>query len=317
MDRKPLVYKRGLGMSENQAYFPDFFLALAERNHNENDLSDMMYALCNADENFRRFFLNFCFDEEIDTFDLTREYQKESARPDFYFHDLENQERLIEVKIYDRNQHFEQYEKVFPSAKYAFIANYTHEKIKGWNVKTWKDFFSALEQSPLRNSALIAGYLHYLKSLTNTKEFSKMNLNTCKSLPDFLENLKSLFKLDFGFDEYNSLKSCNELYYGQFFRKQDLYLWAGLYLPEGNIYIGFKDSDGWVPKPLRNRIEKIINSKTQRELFGTAKDSNGNYGDFWFRMEKSDILFDDNATAVSQKKALKDFILEVSTVIKA
>ena len=304
-------------MSENQTCLSDFFLALAERKHNENDLSDMTYALCNTDESFRRFFLQFCFDEEIDTFDLTREYQKESARPDFFFHDLKSQERLIEIKIYDQNQHFKQYEKLFPSAKYAFIANYTHEKVEGWKIKTWKDFIIALEQSALCKKKLINGYLHYLKTLTNAKEFSKVNLNDCKSLPDFLENLKTLFKQDFGFDVYNALKSCNEYYYGQFFRKGDFYLWSGLYLPEGNIYIGFKDSDGWISKNLRNRIKTLIDSKSQKELYGVSKDSDGNYGDFWFRMEKSDIFFDENATGDTQKKALKDFISEVFIAIEA
>lgn len=93
---------------------------------------------------------------------------------------------------------------------------------------------------------MIEGYLHYLRLLLNIKEFSKINLNNCKSLPNFLENLKSLVKQDFGFDEYNALKSCNEYYYRQFFRKQGLYCWIGLYLPEGNIYIGFKDSSDWI-----------------------------------------------------------------------
>ena len=142
-----------------------------------------------------------------------------------------------------------------------------------------------------------------------------MNLNSCKSLPDFLENLKSLVKQDFGFEEYNALKSCNEYYYGQFFRKQDLYCWIGLYLPEGNIYIGFKDNFDWVPKNLHNQIKKVVQSGLQNNLFGVANSTDGNYGDFWFRMEKSDILFDDNAPVESQKKALNDFISEVFTVI--
>ena len=142
-----------------------------------------------------------------------------------------------------------------------------------------------------------------------------MNLNSCKSLPDFLENLKSLVKQDFGFDEYNALKSCNEYYYGQFFRKQDLYCWIGLYLPEANIYIGFKDSFDWIPRNFQIQIKNLVQSETQNKLFGVANDSDGNYGDFWFRMEKSDILFDDNVTVEIQKTALKDFISEVFTVI--
>lgn len=303
-------------MSKNQNELSDFFFALAERRHNENDLSDMTYALCYSDYEFCRFFLHFCFDEDIETFSLTREYQRDSSRPDFYFHDLKYQERIIEVKLYDRNQHFKQYEKDFPSAKYAFIANYKHEKVAGWKIKTWKDFIIALEQSALCNKKMVEGYLRYLKKVTNIKEFSKMNLNNCKSLPDFLENLKSLVKQDFGFDEYNALKSCNEYYYGQFFRKQDLYFWIGLYLPEENIYIGFKDNPpAWIPKKIQIQLKKLVQSEAQNKLFGVVKNNAGNYGDFWFRMKKNDVLFDDNEAVESQKKALKDFISEVFTVI--
>ena len=69
-----------------------FFEYLAERKYHENDLSDITYALCYANDNFRKCFLNFCFKDEndsvdIDTRDLTREYSIEDSRPDFYFHD--------------------------------------------------------------------------------------------------------------------------------------------------------------------------------------------------------------------------------------
>ena len=91
----------------------NFFLSLAERKHNENDLSDITYALCKANDEFRKFWLKYCFEDDIDTEDLVREYQDGFSRPDFFFHDLNNQERIIEVKIYDWNQHFEQYEEYF------------------------------------------------------------------------------------------------------------------------------------------------------------------------------------------------------------
>ncbi len=110
-----------------------FFSFLAERKNSENDLSDITYSMCQTNGNFKRFFLKFCFDEEVDTNDLSREYAQNDSRPDFFFHDRKNQERLIEVKLYDRNQHFAQYKKEFPDAKYSFIANYQHEKVDGWD----------------------------------------------------------------------------------------------------------------------------------------------------------------------------------------
>ena len=92
-----------------------FFESMAERLTNENDLSDITYALCKTDNDFRKFFLEYCFEEAVDTDNLIREYADEGSRPDFYFIGRDNNEYLIEVKIYDRNQHFDQYNNQFPN----------------------------------------------------------------------------------------------------------------------------------------------------------------------------------------------------------
>lgn len=103
-----------------------FFEILADRFHNENSFSDVTYILCNINEEFRKYFLSYCFDEKLNTDDLQREFFYDFSRPDFYFHDLSGKEKIIEVKIFDKNQHFEQYQKDFPNADYSFIANYDY-----------------------------------------------------------------------------------------------------------------------------------------------------------------------------------------------
>ena len=47
-----------------------FFESMAERLTNENDLSDITYALCKTDEDFRKFFLEYCFESPVDTDNL-------------------------------------------------------------------------------------------------------------------------------------------------------------------------------------------------------------------------------------------------------
>ena len=79
-----------------------FFESMAERLTNENDLSDITYALCKTDDDFRKFFLEYCFESPVYTDNLIREYADEGSRPDFYFIGRDNNEYLIEVKIYDR-----------------------------------------------------------------------------------------------------------------------------------------------------------------------------------------------------------------------
>lgn len=299
----------------------NFFLALAERKHNENDLSDITYALCKANDEFRKFWLKYCFEDDIDTEDLIREYQDGFSRPDFFFNDLNNQERIIEVKIYDWNQHFEQYEKKFPNAKYAFIANYLHDAVPNWKIKTWKSFCEALEQSELCKNEIINGYIQYLKVITDIKEYKKMNLNQSKDLPSFIENLKVILSNNYNFGEYNQSKPFNKEFYGQFFYKgsndKKIYFWIGLYLPESNVYIGFKDDDTWVSDNIRKNIRKISKSKTETDFFWSVENNDGNFGDFWFGMKKSDLLFDDKESADSQKQVLKEFITDVFKSIKA
>ena len=72
-----------------------------------------------------------------DTDYLAREFAVVNSRPDFYFHDNKNKkECVLEVKIYDRNQHFKQYENQFPNTQYAFIANYDFTNIEKWKKKS-------------------------------------------------------------------------------------------------------------------------------------------------------------------------------------
>ena len=199
------------------AEWVSFFENLADRMRNENDLSDVTYALCKSNKDFQNLFLNFCFDENLDTDDLSREYAEGDSRPDFFFHDNTSKiEYVLEVKIFDRNQHFKQYQERFPNAKYAFIANYDFTNIEKWKIRTWKGFYNHLLNSEIISNPVISGYLQYLKSVTNIMEFKKINLKACKSLPTLIENLKVILIQEFNFTEYNSAKSFSVDYYGQF-----------------------------------------------------------------------------------------------------
>lgn len=289
----------------NTVLAPDwksFFENLADRMWNENDLSDVTYALCKSNKDFQNLFLNFCFDETIDTDDLTREFAVADSRPDFYFYDNKTKkECVLEVKIYDRNQHFEQYEKQFPNAKYAFIANYECENIEKWKIKTWKGFYNHLSNSEIKDDPIISGYLQYLKSVTNIMEFKKINLRECTSLPTLLENLKVILVQEYNFAKYNSSKSFSMYYYGQFFMKNDLYFWIGIYLQDNNLYIGFNDSDYWVPETIRNNIKTLIKTNKKTDYYWTTEDQDGNYGKFWFCMENMKCLCSEDSNLEVQK----------------
>lgn len=289
-----------------------FFEYLADRMRNENDLSDITFALCKSNKDFQNLFLNFCFDENLDTDDLSREYAEGDSRPDFFFHDNTSKiEYVLEVKIFDRNQHFKQYQERFPNAKYAFIANYDFTNIENWKIRTWKGFYNHLLNSEIISNPVISGYLQYLKSVTNIMEFKKINLKACKSLPTLIENLKVILIQEFNFTEYNSAKSFSVDYYGQFFMKNDLYFWIGIYLHDNNLYIGFNDSDYWVPETIRNNIKTLIKTNKKTDYYRTTEEQDGNYGKFWFCMENMKCLCSEDSNLEVQKKSLKDFIKAV------
>jgi hypothetical protein len=314
----------------------EFISGLVERFNKENDLSDVTYAMCRASGKFRRFFLKYCFDKKIDTDDLTREFDdKKSSIPDFYFHESGN-ERIIEVKIYDGNQHFEQYEKDFPGAEFSFIANYDAnykfgndsgwEKTKEkWKIKTWKGFCAKLEESPLLGKSsltesdfLVRVYLKFLREVIKMPEFKEVNIGKVTDLPKFYGNLENIFVGAYGFTESTSAaKYCTQGYYGRAFQKKDLWFWTGIRLCKGKIYIAFKkgvvfkDAKKWTSE----EISKIIIEEKVETM--EDKDKEELNIDYLFPMKDDEILRDEEKGADAQKEALKKFIEGVFNKIGA
>ena len=100
-------------MNKEATSIEKFFRELSRRMYKENDLSDMVYALCRSNLDFMQFFLNFIFGVEklnASDFRIEREVSFEKDRPDFVLTKKDSGERyFIEVKIGDRSQHFAQY----------------------------------------------------------------------------------------------------------------------------------------------------------------------------------------------------------------
>ncbi|MBO5939573.1 MAG: hypothetical protein J6R18_00050, partial [Kiritimatiellae bacterium] len=188
-----------------------FFEALSERAYKENDLSDVTYALCESDSCFRQFFINFFFKNHHPKIDaskvvITREFSTEWGRPDFYIRDNNGTLFIVEVKIWDGNHHFEQYNKILKGKetkgqkieegsganawhRLGYIANYDAVKevpvsVDGKTigeavavcarVATWKEFVEELELYSCFNDSAIQAYLKYVK---NVCPFDDFNLN--------------------------------------------------------------------------------------------------------------------------------------------
>lgn len=186
-----------------------FFRMLAVRKKNENDLSDMTYAMCRTSDKFQTAFIRFFFEDQIPeeeccSFEIEREYSKGKCRPDFYFL-YGDKEYLIENKIFDRQQHFEDYVATFaiPNEQLGYITNYPLSK-KGFRTHTWHQFYDYVSRNiPEEESDLWKGYLSYVEKCCNLSISNcPMNIKEMVSVFTFYHSIDGI--IPFNNDEFES-----------------------------------------------------------------------------------------------------------------
>ena len=184
---------------------------LSERMWKENDLSDMTYALCAGNQEFRQFFLDFFFRDShlnAEVVNIYREWtDKAGNRPDFCIID-ENDGRyfFVEVKLWDGNLHFKDYRKSLEElnsergygdirtsiANLGYIAAYKIDKVEldeRCSVHTWLEFYTELKKLSFLNDTAIIGYGKFLCSVTG--------LERADQSEDDIKNYKTFYANDF------------------------------------------------------------------------------------------------------------------------
>lgn len=171
-----------------------FFKELSRRKYKENDLSDVVYALCRSNAGFCQFFLDFVFGEGVISAcnsRIDREVSYATGRPDFVIWSGDKT-YFIEIKIGDRSHHLTQYEsqlrnlnKTNDGSFYlGYITNYdmkpeelTKEDCEAYgraknHCKTWSEFKNHLKaaiDNPTHNSWAagddVAGLLTFCDSV--------------------------------------------------------------------------------------------------------------------------------------------------------
>lgn len=311
-----------------------FIINLSQRFRSENDLSDVTWTMCQTSDEFQYLFLEFFFPwlrRKCANAYVEREHVKGNCRPDFFF-EYEEDPYIIENKIEDRNQHFEQYVKTFKidSSHLGYIANYKIVKT-GFVTHTWKELYQYLQQNiPEEERTLWEAYLKYIKSVCYIYIPSKpMDLNGMNSLYTFYRCLDDVFAFDnefFHSELYpykrdtksggNIQGTPREGIMGKYFelefkgiRVKKAWGWMGVYfnVEEPSIWIGFRNEDGWGQSIYRllecNRI------KTGR-LFSAPEEEDNAY---WFRF-KTPANFNE-LTLPKQEKLLKKFFENVMMAI--
>ncbi len=263
----------------------DFFAVLPECFHNENDVSDFTYCLCQANKEFKKAFLQFHFREyftdntKCDNAVIFREYRKTDGRPDFVIQcgtDL----FIIEVKIYDVNQHFDHYMKLFPKAQKSYIANYKIRPscdTKGYHLCTWRDFVHYVEEQPFLDD-IVLGYIQYLKQIFSILEITPMNFTNITSLcsfHDWIEDTISKETATVKLNPYDYKDAYSKDWFGTYFSMEScknnktIYPWIGIHFSNTEksdasyISVDFEFAKGWCDV-LEEHCSKI------KQKFGTC-----------------------------------------------
>jgi hypothetical protein len=303
-----------------------FIDMLSLRFRDENDLSDVTWALAHACPAFQRQFILFLFgdlsvDHAITTF--KREHHIGPARPDFYIR-VGNEEFIVEVKIGNRSHHFD-YVDHFPNAKFAYITNYHLPPAHGIEIRTWEAFRNHLVvalKSPevdSQSKVLINAYIRFLTNICYIVQLKKMNLNNLNSLYHLNVLFRKIINSLPGFetsviDRWNPF---NESRAGRYFslklgdRVINPYL--GIYFKEEPyIYVEFDQENS------RVIYDVIDETATADGVWYLAPERDDQFDmSLWFslRTEHFDKFNADDTELEEQETILRSFVLEVLSFI--
>ena len=310
-----------------------FFANLSSRFGKENDLSDITWAMCQASPFFRAQWIKFFF-PELDPEDIEsieREVPDENnlgSRVDFLLTQRNGDSPyLIEVKIWDQNHHFGQYEKSYAVEKnhLGYITNY-YCKQEGYEVKQWREYYVFLLNQtknlnpPVEEAELIYAYCEYLKSVCGmTMITEKIDITKMTSLYDLTVVLREVseFSTDyFALRNYSTThrddlrwlfleveyKQCNE--------------WGTQYPFLGILYqhtrpricAGFDCRKGWARGIVEFMKKNSNKFSLVKSTYCTMPELGGDY--YFFMSEYAKKQFEDADSIEEQKKVLKGFIEE-------
>ena len=301
---------------EEKNIFNDFFSYLSYLG-NENDLSDIIAATCNTSFEFKKLFLDFFFPEKNLIAKCPAEIEREvwsddrTLRFDWYFTTNDNEEYIIENKIYDPNDHFEEYTKVYKEDHIGFIADYNIDAVKYTHKYTWKEFYKNLENNlqffQEEERQLIKGVLNYIKEVCGIMEKKDFKLNTLNDLGYFIQLFKNQL-IDNGFEINNKAKGSSEHRIGFWTYKENRAYWFGLYFDdegkEGfSIWGGIYDY-----KMKETKFNNLIFSDYHPE--DTSENCN------WFKLKNEYLnkLSDESIEYTKKLKILEGFILEIESI---
>jgi hypothetical protein len=301
-----------------------FFQNLSRRFASENDLSDVSWVMAESVPVFRLLFIQFFFKEVSDLSKLDifrREHAEGANRVDFYVK-INGSEFVIECKVMDKNQHFDDYKDQWPRARHGYIANYVIDPQPGVEMRTWEEFTKYLtdaahmETIDTSSRELIQGYSLYIKRVCSIIEFKKMTINNLSGLYHFNLLVRKIVQSISGYKStlVNSSKPFEENRSGRYFSLQKaggptITPWLGVYYTETvGIYVGF--DKGWCKAVFDAMPEKSTNDGL---LFKAPYKDYEEFAAVWFELKEEhfDRFNSQETTSEQQELLLRDFVQEI------
>lgn len=297
--------------NNNNSTFVEYFSYLSFYG-SENKLSDVIASTCNISAKFKKLFLDFFFSGSISDYssEIEREVSVKNVRFDWYF-SSGNNEYIIENKIFDINDHFNEYPELIDEKRIGFIANYDVTNIKYTNKHTWEDFYSYLTNKKSNfaeeEQKLIECILVYIKGVCGFMEEKKFSLSNLNDLGYVVQVFKEIMKKK-GY-EINYKSKCSaedKMGFWGYDNKKRRSCWFGLYF-SANIEDGFSIWGGIYDYEIK---EKNINLE-YTEFIPDDKTDNCS----WFKL-KSGYLSKliKNKDYKNNYEIIKNFIEEVSNM---
>lgn len=296
------------------------FEKMSIRLNNENDLSDITWSMMNTIPLFQTIFLYYCFGRKLNVLEIEREFAVTDSRPDFFFIDNDDKKFIIEVKINDRNMHFNQYNRnqYLSDCEKSFIANYEWKNEKGWHIRTWNGFLESLRNRIAsfdhEEQKIIEGYLLYLKNVISYEEIRPMDISGLESIRSFYAMVNEITKSfkTVQFYDYNSSKPCTPEKYGKYVffehNKKCIYLWVGLYFTDiAGVYLEFEyNNDFWIPKKYSNILNKLEEGRYFEKPTKNSKN-------LWIKLKDSyfEKLCNDAIPVADQREIIFNFLDEI------
>lgn len=257
-----------------------FFQGLGDRFWKENNLSDVTYAMCRGSKVFFQFFLDFFFSGELaldaEDAEIAREVDDgKGNRPDFR---IETRKGIfyIEVKIWDRWQHFPEYFKSLQKAnpedggneektrkRLGYIVNYSLA-VDGYVVHRWEELVEQLKRYDYFNDDAIQGYAEFVKSVCGLRgnddvDSYRFHSEDFRDIRRFMDDVESAIGThkDQGVSPYNrnQVKRFQQnLKMGKVFElanfrgtNKSVWGWLGCFFNEARaeIVVQFENQCGW------------------------------------------------------------------------